>query len=282
MKPFRIVLAHDLIKSYGMYKHMTVYQPLIPTTDDIMKFHSPEYVKFLRSNSFRTMDDTEFLQKFNVGAGDNDCPLFPGVYQFSQISTGGSLSAAANIILGRSDIAINWAGGLHHAKKSQAHGFCYINDIVLCILELLKYYSRVLYIDLDVHHGDGVEEAFYTTDRVMTVSFHRFGDHFFPGTGGFDDIGAGDGKNYSLNVPLNSGITDRNYQFVFQTIMTRVMEVYNPSVIVLQCGADSISGDRLGDFNLSSRGHGSCVEFMCNYNIPLILLGKFSSKCFNK
>ena len=83
---------------------------------------------------------------------------------------------------GESDIAINWAGGLHHAKKSEASGFCYINDLVLAILELLKYHARVLYIDIDIHHGDGVEEAFYTTDRVMTVSFHKYGE-YFPGTG---------------------------------------------------------------------------------------------------
>jgi histone deacetylase 1/2 len=83
---------------------------------------------------------------------------------------------------GLCDIAINWAGGLHHAKKMEASGFCYVNDIVLGILELLRYYARVLYIDIDVHHGDGVEEAFYTTDRVMTVSFHKYGE-FFPGTG---------------------------------------------------------------------------------------------------
>jgi len=80
------------------------------------------------------------------------------------------------------DIAVNWAGGLHHAKKSEASGFCYVNDIVLAILELLKYHQRVLYIDIDIHHGDGVEEAFYTTDRVMTVSFHKYGE-YFPGTG---------------------------------------------------------------------------------------------------
>ena len=83
---------------------------------------------------------------------------------------------------GSCDIAVNWAGGLHHAKKTEASGFCYVNDIVLSILELLRYHPRVLYIDIDIHHGDGVEEAFYTTDRVMTVSFHKHGE-YFPGTG---------------------------------------------------------------------------------------------------
>ena len=99
----------------------------------------------------------------------------------------------------QADIAINWAGGLHHAKKSEASGFCYCNDIVLGILELLKYHPRVVYIDIDIHHGDGVEEAFYTTNRVMTVSFHKYGE-YFPGTGDSGDVGAAEGKNYAVNL----------------------------------------------------------------------------------
>lgn len=115
----------------------------------------------------------------NVG---EDCPVFDGVYEFCQISAGGSIASAVKLNHGSADIAINWAGGLHHAKKQEASGFCYVNDIVLSILELLKYHNRVLYIDIDVHHGDGVEEAFYLSDRVMTVSFHKYGE-YFPGTG---------------------------------------------------------------------------------------------------
>jgi histone deacetylase 1/2 len=95
--------------------------------------------------------------------------VFDGLYNFCQLSAGGSLDGAIQLNRGHTDIAINWAGGLHHAKKSEASGFCYVNDIVLAILELLKYHQRVLYIDVDIHHGDGVEEAFYSTDRVMTV-----------------------------------------------------------------------------------------------------------------
>ena len=99
-------------------------------------------------------------------------------------------------------MCINWAGGLHHAKKTEASGFCYVNDIVISILVLLKYFLRVLYIDIDVHHGDGVEEAFYCTNRVMTVSFHQYGDDFFPGSGNIDSLGEGNGKNYAINIPL--------------------------------------------------------------------------------
>ena len=97
---------------------------------------------------------------------------------FCRRYTGGSVDGVRRLNQGLSDIAINWSGGLHHAKKSEASGFCYINDLVLAILELLKQHARVVYIDIDIHHGDGVEEAFYMTDRVMTVSFHKYGDMF--------------------------------------------------------------------------------------------------------
>jgi histone deacetylase 1/2 len=105
------------------------------------------------------------------------------------VSCGGTIDASQVLLRGDASIAVNWGGGLHHAKKCEASGFCYANDIVLGILELLKYHPRVLYIDVDVHHGDGVEEAFYLTDRVMTVSFHQYGDDFFPGTGSINSVG---------------------------------------------------------------------------------------------
>jgi histone deacetylase 1/2 len=143
---------------------------------------------------------------------------------------------------------------------------------VLGILELLRYHQRVLYIDIDVHHGDGVEEAFYTTDRVMTCSFHKYGE-FFPGTGEFRDVGHGKGKYYSVNFPLRDGITDASYESVFEPVIAKIMEWYQPSAVVLQCGADSLSGDRLGPLNLSMRGHANCVSFVKSFNLPLLLLG---------
>merc|ERR1712088_84880 len=205
----------------------------------------------------------------NVG---EDSPVFEGMYELSQTSAGGSIAGAVKLNRGQTEIAVNWAGGLHHAKKSEASGFCYVNDIVLAILELLKYHQRVLYIDIDIHHGDGVEEAFYTTDRVMTVSFHKYGE-YFPGTGDLRDIGAGKGKYYAVNFPMRDGIDDESYQNTFVPIVSKVMESYQPSAVVLQCGADSLSGDRLGCFNLTLKGHAKCVEFMKKYNLPLMLLG---------
>ena len=123
---------------------------------------------------------------------------------------------------------------------------------------MLKYYERVLYVDIDCHHGDGVEEAFYTTDRVMTCSFHKFGD-YFPGTGSLYDVGWGAGKYYSVNFPLNEGIDDLNYELSFKPVINEIFATFKPEAVLLQCGTDSLSGDRLGMFNLSIRGHGMCT-----------------------
>jgi histone deacetylase 1/2 len=148
-----------------------------------------------------------------------------------------------------------------------------VPDIVLAIVEMLKVHARVLYIDIDVHHGDGVEEAFYTTDRVMTFSLHKYGD-FFPGTGHISDIGAKEGEGYSVNAPLNNGITDDTYfSELFQPVFDKIMEVFQPGAIVLQCGADSLAADRLGCFNLTLRGHARMVEYVKSKNVPMLVLG---------
>ena len=117
-----------------------------------------------------------------------------------------------------------------------------------------------------------MEEAFYTTDRVMTASFHKFGE-YFPGTGTQEDRGRGKGKGYSVNVPLKDGITDSAYQSVFEPVIAKIMAVFRPSAVVLQCGADSLAGDKLGGFNLTMHGHAHCVQFLRSFNVPLILLG---------
>ncbi|EOQ99633.1 hypothetical protein E3P92_00613 [Wallemia ichthyophaga] len=249
---------------------MEIYRAKPATRKEMTQFHTDEYVDFLNRISPDNMDSYAKEQaKFNVG---DDCPVFDGLFEYCSISAGGSMEGAARLSRNKTDIAINWAGGLHHAKKAEASGFCYINDIVLGILELLRYHDRVLYIDIDIHHGDGVEEAFYTTDRVMTVSFHKFGE-YFPGTGDLKDIGLGKGRKYSLNVPLRDGITDSNYQSIFEPVIEHVMSWYKPSAVVLQSGSDSLSGDKLGCFNLSMRGHANCVSFVKKFNLPLLLLG---------
>ncbi|CAI9754643.1 unnamed protein product [Fraxinus pennsylvanica] len=253
MKPHRIRMAHNLIVHYSLYRRMEISRPFPAGPEDIRRFHSPEYVDFLSSVTPDTLHDhthARHLKRFNVG---EDCPVFDGLFPFCQSSAGGSIGAAVKLNRQDADIAINWAGGLHHAKKSEASGFCYVNDIVLGILELLKVH-RLCWFELS------------------QVSFHKFGD-LFPGTVHIKDVGAIAGKNYALNVPLNDGIDDESFRSLFRPIIQKVMEVYQPDAVVLQCGADSLAGDRLGCFNLSVKGHADCLRFLRSFNVPLMVLG---------
>lgn len=160
MKPQRLKLTHHLLLSFGMYRKLEVLRPHKASPEELEKFHAHDYIEFLRRVS--PLTEKEFdrqSQKFAVGVLGGDCPSFSGLFEFMSICAGGSIDSAIKINRQESDICINWSGGLHHAKKAEAEGFCYINDIVICILELLKYHQRVLYVDIDIHHGDGVEEV---------------------------------------------------------------------------------------------------------------------------
>ena len=212
-------MTHNLVLNYGLYKKMEVFRPKIISAADMTKFHSDDYINFLRVITPDNMHEhVRPLQRFNVG---EDCPVFDGLFEFCQIYTSGSIGGAVRLNANKSDIVINWSGGLHHAKKSEASGFCYVNDCVLAILELLKKHQRVIYIDIDIHHGDGVEEAFYTSDRVMTISFHKFGE-YFPGTGDVEDCGHDRGKNTSINFPLKDGMDDESFIGIFRPVISKV------------------------------------------------------------
>lgn len=217
---------------------------------------------------------------FSIGES-HDCLGFKGLFEFSQISAGGSIDAARLLGSGNFDVVINWSGGLHHARKSLSSGFCFINDIVLCIIELLKKFQRVVYIDMDVHHGDGVEEAFLCSDRVMTISFHQYGDYFYPGTGFIDEVGEGPGQYHSLNVPIKPGITDEKYMDLFVPIIDEAFEKFKPEAVVVQCGADSLGDDKLGCFNLTLKCHGDCVKHIIEKKVPTVLLGGGGYKVSN-
>ncbi|KAI9612880.1 hypothetical protein KEM48_003955 [Puccinia striiformis f. sp. tritici PST-130] len=306
MKPHRIRMTHALVMNYGLYKKMEIFRAKPATRKEMAQFHTDDYVDFLSKVTPDNMEEFSKEQtKFNLG---DDCPVFDGLFEYCSISAGGSMEGAARLSRDKCDIAVNWAGGLHHAKKAEANGFCYVNGELPIFTPILiqsysfliegynfryrlgdprassvnavdlphrlirLYHKRVLYVDIDVHHGDGVEEAFYTTDRVMTCSFHKYGE-FFPGTGELRDTGHGKGKHYAVNFPLRDGITDEAYKNIFEPVIMKIMETYQPSAIVLQCGGDSLSGDRLGSFNVSMRGHANCVQFIKSLGLPLLLLG---------
>lgn len=284
MKPWRLTLTKEIVMAYGMHTAMDSYLSRAATREELTEFHKEDYIEFLSSvtpqNIATKYPELATSQGYSgplFGVGD-DCPIFDGLFAYGSLYAGASIDAARKLTSQQSDIAINWSGGLHHAKKAEASGFCYINDIVLAILQLLRFHPRVLYIDIDVHHGDGVEQAFWSTDRVLTVSFHKYDKElFFPGTGPLDSTGpthpSNPGAHHSLNVPLNDGIDDNSYAYLFENIVGPCIEHYRPTAIVLQCGADSLGHDRLGCFNLNIRGHGACVTYVKKFNLPLLVVG---------
>ncbi|KAF1935546.1 hypothetical protein EJ02DRAFT_439165 [Clathrospora elynae] len=283
MKPWRLTLTKQLVLAYGLEFTMDLYEPRPANFKELEIFHDRDYLSYLSNITPQNAqpDDEKYIS-FGFGGESNDCPVFDGLWNYVSLYTGASLSAAWNLLNKRSDIAINWSGGLHHAKKNLASGFCYVNDIVIAIQLLLTQHQRVLYIDIDVHHGDGVEQAFESTDRVFTLSYHKYGidKHgypFFPGTGNVDDMGPTDpanrGKGHCLNIPIDDGIDDDQYKWLFKTVTSAVIDKYNPQAIVLQSGADSLGGDRLGRFNLNIKAHGYCIETVKASGLPLLLIG---------
>lgn len=270
MKPFRALATWELVQHFHLDRHLRVVRPPDFTLEDLQAYHSVDYLANLKLYNSQSWVWHPETSRVNFNA---DCPPVEGILDHSLRVAAGSVMGAVLLNAAEADIAIHWAGGMHHARCGECSGFCYINDVVLSILELLKVHQRVLYIDIDMHHGDGVEEAFLTSDRVFTLSLHRYGDGFFPGTGAPSDVGLDRGKWFAMNLCLWDGIRDFHYVSLFQYAVERIVKQFRPDAIVLQCGADSIAGDRVGVFNLSSVGHGACVSFVRQLRIPLLVLG---------
>ncbi|BFZ24869.1 hypothetical protein BsWGS_27908 [Bradybaena similaris] len=268
----RAELVHSLITSFGLLQYLQIVSPRYATDTEILGFHCPDYISFLRDSDVPDSDDVLSSDAESYGLS-YDCPLQKGIYETCALIGGATIVAAETLINKAADVAINWYGGWHHAKRDSAAGFCYINDIVLGILKLREKFDRILYVDIDLHHGDGVEEAFCMSPKVMTVSFHKYMFGFFPGTGSVADVGIGKGKYYCVNVPLVDGIRDAEFCAIFCSVMKLVREKFQPQVIVLQCGADTLSSDPMTSFNLTHLGISRCVGLILSWNLPTMLLG---------
>ncbi|OAG32179.1 histone deacetylase 3 [Nematocida displodere] len=277
MKPHRVAVTHSIVFAYDLEKYMDVFKIKPATKHELEEYHTRDYIDFLNE---------PLEARAPCDRITDDCPVFEGLGEYCALYSGGSIEGARLLNTKEYDICINWAGGLHHAKKTEPSGFCYTNDIVLAIQELLKKHERVIYIDIDIHHGDGVEEAFYHTGRVCTLSFHKFGDKFFPETGNIFCTGKENGIGRAINVPLDFGIDDELYHYVFKRVVDMCLESFAPEAVVLQCGTDSLAADRIGCFGLSIKGHAECVKYLKNKNIPLLVLGgggyrvKHVSRCW--
>lgn len=254
----RLNLAYQLIKAYGLLSmpYTRTVEVIRASEQDLRTFHSWEYIEILKAaNAGIQLPYGPF---FGVGSDDN--PVFRGLLDWSELVAGASLQAASLVESGEVDIAFNIAGGLHHALSSRASGFCYVNDIVIAILSLVKKGKRVAYVDIDAHHGDGVQDAFYGTDKVLTISIHETGDVLFPGTGFEYETGSGQGEGYTVNIPMPPYADDELFLYAFDGTVPPLIEKFRPDIVVTQLGVDSFHSDPLAHLNYSSRGFCEVVK----------------------
>lgn len=277
----RASMVHELIAAYSLLTspNIVVISSRPASKSQLLSFHTESYLANLdltENVSSGDADDscildTSNLEEFGLAY---DCPAMSNMSTFVKEVVGSTLTALNALHLGRVSIAINWFGGWHHGKRDEASGFCYTNDIVIGILWLLNQgYRRVLYVDFDLHHGDAVEDAFAHTDKVFTLSIHKYETGFFPSTGSLKDTGCGKGKGYALNVPLKDGIRDENYIPVASHAIKKVLAFYKPEIIIAQFGADCISGDPMAGFSLTPDSLKVCLSTLMNCKVPLLLLG---------
>jgi acetoin utilization protein AcuC len=216
---------------------------------------------------------------YGLGPGDN--PIFPGLFNWSLLVTGATLQAVDFVADGRGEIAFNIAGGLHHAMSARASGFCYINDPVIGIMRLLNRGKRVAYIDIDAHHGDGVQKAFYGINQVLTISLHETGYTLFPGTGFENEIGEGEGEGYSVNLPFPPYTDDEVYLWVFEEVVPELVHAFQPDVVVTQLGVDTFYNDPLTNLHFSILGYERVLKRIKGLAPRWVALGGGGYNIFN-
>jgi acetoin utilization protein AcuC len=243
--------------------------PVMATRAELEKFHLPHYLDAIKKAEAGELSP----EAFRMGIGTPDCPIAKGMFDYFSLTCGASLTGARILLSGESKIAFNPSGGYHHAGPEKASGFCYLNDIVLAAMELADAGKRVVILDLDVHHGDGVADAFYARKDIMMISLHESGKTLFPGTGFENEIGSGEGKGYTVNIPLPEGTYDSAYLEVFNSIALPLIEKYDPDVIILELGMDGLISDPLGHLSLTNNIYADIIETILILQKPLLATG---------
>ena len=254
----RLALTYELCQACGLLSlpGTRLVEARDATEEEVIAFHRPDYVEVFRAADRGQAPPN--LWDYGLGTGDN--PIFPGVYAWSLLSTGASLLAMELVDSGQVACAFNIAGGLHHAAAARAAGFCYFNDAAVIIKHLVRRGRRVAYVDIDAHHGDGVQFGFYDTDQVLTLSIHESGESLFPGTGFVEEIGRGRGIGYAVNVPLLAGSDDEIFLWALDQVVPPLLTAFNPDVVVTQLGADTHRTDPLTNLALTTNGFAEAVR----------------------
>lgn len=257
LNPLRLTLTVDLMRAYGLLDRCETIAPRAATDRELELVHTSGYIEIVRESS-----DWGAGLHAGAGLGTQDNPIYPGMHDIAALTCGGSMAALDEVLSGRRSRAFSIAGGMHHAHRARAAGFSVYNDAAVAIAAARRERPglRVLYIDIDAHHGDGVQEAFFGSAEVMTISIHETGLNAFPGTGFPFEVGYGEGLGYSVNVPLPRFADDGCYTLAFDAIVDPVARAFAPDVIVAQLGADAHHDDPQTELGMTLPGYRDTVR----------------------
>ena len=233
----RLILTIDLLKKIGALTEEQIVPARMATDEEIALGHDLNYIEVVKKAGHGLLTPQ---QCENFGIGTEDTPIFKNMHEASALLVGSTLQAVDYVMQGKSQHAINLGGGLHHGFHGRASGFCIYNDSTVAIRYMQqKYNARVLYIDTDAHHGDGVQWSFYDDPNVCTLSIHETGRYLFPGTGNVTERGSGQGYGTSFNIPLDAFTEDESYLMIYERAVREVFEYFKPDVVITQNGADA-------------------------------------------
>ncbi len=270
-KPIRARVMNELLARYGLNldgAHQ-VRAPFIMDEDLLRLFHTTGYIELLKRG-----EQGEFsFDMLQAGLGTPDNPLFPGMYQYALEASSATYEGAMLLHRGEARFVMNPFGGFHHAGQEHAEGFCYINDIAVTIADLVKKGRRVAYVDIDAHHGNGVQDAFFTTDQVLTISLHESGESLYPGTGFEGETGAGKGYGYNVNIPLHAGTDDHVYLEAFEALVPPLVKHFGPDILVACIGCDTHRDDPLAHLNLTSNGYTRAISLLNDLSPKILAVG---------
>ncbi len=272
MRPIRLRNTFELLDAYDAFDgtDSLLVTPTLADETTVGAFHSRDYMAAVRTFSLGL---TGFQpQRFGFAQG-GDNPTYPGMYEAAMLSTGATMTAARMVADGEVTAAFNISGGLHHAAARNASGFCVFNDPVVAIMYLLERGLRVAYVDIDAHHGDGVQDAFYGDPRVLTISVHESGNYLFPGTGFAGETGTGEGVGYAVNLPLYPYTDDEIYLEAFEAVVPPLLQAFAPDILLTQLGIDSYHTDPLTHLQVTSRGFISAVSRLGGLGYPWLATG---------
>ena len=247
----RYLLTMSLLSELGWLAtpSVRIVPPRFAILSELLTVHAYPYVQAVQQAQAIARGERPRADLTFYGLGTSDDPIFPQMHDAASLYTGATIQGMCALLEGTADHAYSPAGGQHHAHRARASGFCIYNDSAAAIVKALEAGRRVAYLDLDAHHGDGVQAAFYSDPRVLTISIHESGRYLFPGTGSIDETGSGEGEGACINVPLEPGAGDADILRALEQMVAPALEAFAPDILVTQIGADTHHADPLTDLD---------------------------------